>query len=157
MRQEFLPLIGLLFLLLFAGCSQSDRQDKAVTRLLSDHSCEPLGSPCRSQAGSRVVSLFFPAAVHYLRPFEMQVVAMGFGQDEIINVTVSFTMTDMDMGINRFGLRKEETPNARLTYKGRGMIPVCVSGRRDWLATVELETENNIYTAQYRLKIESGQ
>ncbi len=157
MRQRYVLPTGLLLLLLVSGCGQSERLDKPVSHLLSDSSCDPLSSPCLSQSGSRVVSLFFPATIHYLQPFEMQVVATGFGPNEITRVTVSFAMSDMDMGINRFGLRKEKLQNATSVYSGSGMLPVCVSGRRDWQATVELESKDSVYMAQYRLRVDGAQ
>jgi hypothetical protein len=50
-------------------------------------------------------------------------------------VQASFTMEGMDMGFNLYTLRRE----ADGVYRGRVTLPVCVTGRRDWVMTLDID------------------
>ena len=39
-------------------------------------------------------------------------------------------------------------------YSGSAMLPVCVSGRVDWLANVEIETASKIYQSVFTIEVQ---
>jgi hypothetical protein len=50
-------------------------------------------------------------------------------------ISAEFHMVGMDMGFNRYDLR----PAGNGTFAARITLPVCVSGRRDWVLYVEVD------------------
>ncbi len=62
----------------------------------------------------------------------------------VASMTVSFGMQGMDMGLNRYGLIKsgEDLWHASVT------LPICMSGRSDWIADFELLTKQRRYRLQ---------
>jgi hypothetical protein len=49
-------------------------------------------------------------------------------------VTAEFTMRDMDMGFNRYRFLR-----AGAGWRARVTLPLCVSGRREWIMTLTLD------------------
>lgn len=72
-----------------------------------------------------------PSALH---PFLLSVRAPGARE-----VSAEFVMQGMEMGLNRYRLiaEKDELWQARVT------LPVCVSGRRDWVLWLEVDGERH--------------
>ena len=77
-----------------------------------------------------------PSALH---PFLLSVRAPGARQ-----VSAEFVMQGMEMGLNRYRLiaEKEGLWQARVT------LPVCVSGRRDWVLWLEVDGERHALAFQ---------
>jgi hypothetical protein len=92
--------------------------------------CADLRAGCAGQVDGRVVRLGVQGELKVLQPFELWVRAEGAQR-----VEASFAMEGMDMGFNLYTLRadKEGIHRARVT------LPVCVSGRRDWVMTLEVD------------------
>lgn len=49
-------------------------------------------------------------------------------------VTLRFDMVGMDMGVNQYRLQVID----KGVWQAQVMLPVCVTGRRDWFATVRV-------------------
>ena len=65
--------------------------------------------------------------------------------DSVQSISASFQMKDMDMGFNRFELRKQ----ANGTWRVNGVyLPVCVAGRHDW--QVKWQVNQQTFTADFR-------
>jgi len=60
-------------------------------------------------------------------------------------VLVQFTMKGMDMGLNRYRLVSDGAGR----WTGKAMLPVCTTGRTDWLATVMLNGPAGERRAQF--------
>jgi hypothetical protein len=72
-----------------------------------------------------VKSMQPPSALH---PFELRVRAPWAGDAQ-----ARFSMRGMEMGPNHYRLIKEGD-----VWKARVVLPICVSGRRDWLLSLNL-------------------
>ena len=83
----------------------------------------PEGGVLRFSVGTRPIPL--------VKPFELRVEASGAR-----NVSVDFAGVDMDMGYNRPALA-ERSPGV---FTGEATLPVCVTGRMTWQATILLDT-----------------
>lgn len=70
-----------------------------------------------------------PSALH---PFLLSVRAPGARQ-----VSAEFVMQGMEMGLNRYRLIAEKNG----LWQARVTLPVCVSGRRDWVLWLEVDGE----------------
>jgi len=55
--------------------------------------------------------------------------------DDVDKAQASFTMVGMDMGFNLYTLR----PDGKGAYRARITLPMCVTGRMDWLLHVDLD------------------
>lgn len=81
------------------------------------------------------------ARVHFselpvpLEPFTLSVTAPGSAR-----VSVEFQMVGMDMGFNRYDLRS--LPDG--TFSSRITLPVCVSGRQDWLLYLQIDGKDYV-------------
>ena len=78
------------------------------------------------------ITVIFGAEPRALQPFPIHIQLDADQQADA--VTVAFSMQDMDMGTNRYRLIADASAgwNADIT------LPICMSGRSDWVADVEL-------------------
>ncbi|MCB1919046.1 MAG: hypothetical protein KDJ28_03565 [Candidatus Competibacteraceae bacterium] len=100
--------------------------------LNADPACNPVGKTCLAQDAALTVTLGLGDRIQPLTAFPVQVDLGGEAASKAEKVTVSFAMQGMDMGFNRFDLRRQVDQ----TWRGQAILPVCSAGRRDWRATV---------------------
>jgi len=92
--------------------------------------CANLAAGCVVQAERRDVSLGTDGAIKPLKPFNLWVRAPGAKK-----VEARFTMEGMDMGFNQYVLRADKEG----VFRTRVTLPVCVTGSREWLMTLDLD------------------
>jgi hypothetical protein len=85
--------------------------------------------------------------VRALQGFPIRVLVRGA---EVHSVTVEFSMPSMDMGRNRYRLSRQASD----VWAGNVILPVCSSGRRGWVAKVEVETPRERLTARFPFQAE---
>lgn len=96
--------------------------------------CADLSHECRFVMGDKQpVSVRFGAPPSGLHPFSVQVTAA-----QAHRVSARFTMPDMDMGENSYQLHKVNGP----LWQGDIILPVCITGRHDWLLTLIIDGES---------------
>lgn len=95
----------------------------------------PSGGSVRLSMGTRPIPL--------VKPFEVEVSTAGFTPTR---VEVDFSGIDMNMGFNR----SELAPGKAGSHTAQVTLPVCVTGRMDWQATVLVETGNERVAIPYR-------
>jgi hypothetical protein len=79
-----------------------------------------------------------PASVRFsVMPVPLEAFGLSVGVPNASRISVEFQMVGMDMGFNRYDLR----PTADGTFAARITLPVCVSGRRDWVLYVEIDDQ----------------
>lgn len=92
--------------------------------------CPDLVQGCQVPFGERKVEVRFLSAPTPLKRFELVVKAPDVGQ-----VAADFAMQGMDMGPNRYVLRR----TADGVWNGKIVLPVCVSGTSNWTMTLDLD------------------
>lgn len=92
--------------------------------------CPDIHAGCAGELAGRPVQVGVRGDLKVLHPFEVWVRAA-----DVREAHVSFAMEGMDMGFNLYTLR----PDQDGVLRGRVTLPVCVSGRRDWRMTLEIE------------------
>jgi len=115
--------IGLIVLLLAVWSTRQSTPPQTVR-------CPNLAAGCSVALAGRTIELGVEGELRVLKPFQLWVKAPGARR-----VQAQFTMVDMDMGFNLYTLR----PDAQGVFRGRIVLPVCVSGRRDWLMSLEID------------------
>jgi hypothetical protein len=86
--------------------------------------CPDLKQGCGIQLDGRHVRVALQGELKPLQPFQVRVEAPGAG-----NVEARFSMEGMDMGFNLYALRADKPG----VFQASVTLPVCVSGRRDWI------------------------
>ncbi len=69
--------------------------------------------------------------------------------DTISKPLLNLEMIGMDMGVNRFSFTETTTG----VWEAKIMIPVCSTGRRDWLASVIFERDGILERIDYQLSV----
>lgn len=95
----------------------------------------PGGGSLQLDVGTRPVPL--------IRPFDIMVTLDGVKASRVM---VDLAGVDMDMGLNRPQLT-EQAPGR---FSGSATLPVCVTGRMVWQATVLLDTATGTIAAPFR-------
>ena len=90
---------------------------------------DPLAG-CRFSHRSTTVTVHFSARPSPLKAFEIVAHAPG-----ATHLSAEFQMVGMEMGFNRYDLR--QTGNG--IFVSKVTLPVCVSGRRDWMMTLDID------------------
>lgn len=153
-KWTIIPLVLLAGLATYHYVMSSKKEDTQIVLLKTTQpDCNPVEFSCKAGDSQHAITLHFPENVAYLKPFKMRVTILGLGQEEIDKVSVDFKMQGMDMGINRFNLSSVADEQGNVSYEGEGILPVCVSGRVDWLAKTYVLTPDKIYEAVFEFKV----
>lgn len=109
--------------------------------------CDLHRAPCTAvlPQGGRLIFSLSPRPVPVTQPIEMEVEIDGPGADK---VTVDFAGVDMSMGFNRTTLRAIDAQR----HVGQTTLPVCVTGRMLWQATVLVEIGRTRIAAPFRFE-----
>lgn len=92
--------------------------------------CPDLAAGCTTRLAGQTVSVGIDGELKALLPFQVWVRVEGARK-----VQATFTMEGMDMGFNLYTLRADKEG----VFRGRVTLPVCVSGRRDWVMTLDID------------------
>lgn len=109
---------------------------KADLTLTPPPGCDLNHSACAASLpeGGRVELAIAPQPVPVVKPLTVTATIDGL---EVRHAEIDFAGATMNMGFNRQPLTAE-APNR---YVGQATIPVCVTGRMAWVATLLLETD----------------
>lgn len=150
--------LALLFLILMGwiGWMWGQRVLAPDARGMRQHSSEQLASlgiadcdvarrACLVEDRSIALGLRLGPPVEALEPFAMDAVIELADSVRPVSVEISFSMAGMDMGSNRYRLQ----PAGKGHWTGTAVLPICVSGRVDWLATLSVRTDTNHWQASF--------
>ncbi|HAK87824.1 MAG TPA: hypothetical protein DHV16_09390 [Nitrospiraceae bacterium] len=105
--------------------------------------CNIDSGPCTKRIGaSEIILDITPRPVKVMKELSFTVTLRGKTADRLI---LDLGMPGMYMGKNKVVLKK----TADDTYKGKGVIPKCPSGRKLWRATVYLPDAGNNKKADF--------
>ena len=93
-------------------------------------------------AGGRVELSISPQPIPLVKPLQIDVRVSGVN---VHRVELDFSGRTMEMGPNRTVL----APVGGGSYRGSAMLPVCVTGRMDWLATLLVDTGGGRLAARF--------
>lgn len=108
-------------------------EDAAARRgreLVVPGECRPWAGWCEARSGALRLRLRFEGPHEPLRRFAVRVAAEG--GTEPAEVTIRFEMPGMAMGQVPLAL----TPDGAGGWRGEAVLPVCATGRTDWVAEV---------------------
>jgi len=122
-------LVPLVLIVLVAGVVWWAPVDVPTEKPVVAH-CADLHQGCDAVLAGKTVHVSMQGDLKALTPFLVQVEARG-----VEKVEARFTMEGMDMGFNLYILRTVKPG----IFQGRVTLPVCVTGRRDWIMQLELD------------------
>jgi hypothetical protein len=93
-------------------------------------SCPDPTLSCQFKVDNKPVELRFSAPPSGLHPFTLQLQVANAHE-----IYASFIMRSMDMGFNRYHLLPESAGH----WQAHVLLPVCVTGRRDWILTLTID------------------
>jgi hypothetical protein len=125
-----------LLCLALAACSEQDAEVPPLQTLVLDSGCE-VRAGCTGRDSELSVSVRMAPHRSALKPFNILL-----SSDAVLeSVTVSLEMQGMDMGQNRYRMLKADDGS----WQADITLPICTSGRSDWIAIFELQTSNRRY------------
>ena len=65
-------------------------------------------------------------------------------------------MKNMNMGVNRFKLIKPSSKNIKKLWTGKALLPVCITGRADWFAELELISKKKKYMISFPISVKQA-
>jgi hypothetical protein len=110
-----------------------------------DPACDLHQTACAASLpeGGKIRFSLMPRPIPVVTPLEMQVDIEGVTADR---VAVDFAGVSMNMGFNRPML----APIGAGRFSGQATLPVCVTGRMTWQATVLVETGRTRIAVPFR-------
>jgi hypothetical protein len=110
-----------------------------------DTTCDLQTGPCSSNIpdGGRIMLSIAPHPIPLLRPLQLNVKVDGL---DARMVEVDFAGVNMNMGYNRHVLVAQSAGQ----YAGEASLPVCISGRMAWQASVIVSTGKVKAVAPFR-------
>ena len=112
-----------------------------------------LSNLCTVNLNGVKLKISFDQNVYYLKPFNVTVEFNNSSDFNVDKIFVDFKMKNMNMGINRFSLKNDYSDTKNSKWFGIVLLPICVTGRADWIASFEVTTNNNQYLISLPLDI----
>ncbi len=116
-------------------------QDRVVLQLQTP--CDAAGAGCNAHGGGVHMLMRFKNKVQPLTRTTFTVALEDF-PDPAESITATFRMPGMNMGENRYVL----VAGTGGVWRGDIMLPVCTSGRRDWVVEVQVLSKGRSYRAE---------
>jgi len=129
MKTQWLA-VGLPLLIVAIAAGVLWRENEAPPPLAVNLPCPTPATGCTAQIGNRAITVGMAGKLKTLQPFQVWVKSPGADK-----VQASFTMVDMNMGFNLYTLR----PDKDGVFRAQVTLPACVSGRREWVMTVDID------------------
>jgi len=128
----------------------------AIAMQVADTGCRDSMEACRAtQPALGEVTLVFPDGAYYLHPFVAELKQAGKNTETIQSVSLELAMSGMDMGRNVFHL--EPGDKSGKSWRGKLLLPVCVTGRVDWQVRLLVTTDRQQYAARFPLQVKRYQ
>jgi len=104
--------------------------------------CSPAISSCRAVFDGGEISVHFLQKPSALTPFDVELLTKNFDAAEI---TATFVMNNMDMGINAFSLVHQ----SKDAWRVKAILPICSLARSDWVVELRVKYKNKILRTDY--------
>lgn len=129
MKPKLLRLFPLLLVVL-VGLLLWQHQGQEGEGVLRTLACADLHQGCRMDLDGQAVTVSVAGELKPLAAFLVRVEA-----PRAEKVEARFSMEDMDMGFNLYRLRADRPG----LFQASVTLPVCVSGRRDWVMNLDVD------------------
>ena len=116
-------------------------KEKDVIKIQANN-CNIESKECVVELNGSKVNILFDENIYYLKPFYVSVTNQNLKNLKLESIQIDFKMNNMNMGVNRFLLKNDKNKSI---WKGKALLPICVTGRADWISEIELTTKTKKY------------
>lgn len=151
----FLSIIILLtlgYFIFWNAPSNNEIEQRKIVRLHIDK-CDAQKNECSVDLNELKIKISFDENIFYLKPFYVSVIDENKEHSKTESIQIEFKMKNMDMGVNRFMLEKITTENNKLLWKGKALLPICVTGRADWISEFTVVTKKYNYIVSLPISV----
>ncbi|MGE5386552.1 MAG: hypothetical protein ACM3SV_11775 [Betaproteobacteria bacterium] len=140
-----IPLLAVLLLVAIATIGRRLAMPPMPMSAVADAGCNLQQSTCGASLpdGARMTLSILPHPIPLLKPLAVEVTTDAIA---VTQVEVEFTGAEMNMGSQRVLLK----PVAPGRFGGEATLPVCVTGRMEWQATVTFDSPQGKVAAPFR-------
>ena len=124
--------------------------DKPNTTKIVTSQCEAQNRACIVEIDGLKIKVLFEKNIYYLKPFNLSLWTESHDDLKVKSVSVDFKMKNMNMGVNRFKLKRNKTAY----WQGKALLPVCVTGRADWFSEIDILTSKGQYRFIFPILVE---
>ena len=137
----FVTIIAVAFIFIKTKNEAITLKEKDVV-IIQPNNCTIESKECVVELNGSKVNILFDENIFYLKPFNVFITNQNLENLKLESIQIDFKMNNMNMGVNRFLLKNDKNKS---TWEGKALLPICVTGRADWISEIELITKNNKY------------
>ena len=138
-------IIFVMALIIIYALNNKKEADLRQVIHISLDKCQSQLTGCVVKLNEFNIKLYFDKNIYYLKHFMISAISESTTNSKIESVYVDFKMKGMDLGINRFRLANSSSSSDKQVWKGKAILPICVTGRVDWISEVEVVTKQYKY------------
>lgn len=156
MSNKKLFIIFLLFIAVFIAVLKlmpKNKKNDMIPVYVSTADCAIQEKKCQISLGEINFNILMDENIYYLKKFNVDVFVESKFKNNIKSIKVSFKMKNMNMGVNAFTLNKVLADKQNETWKANAILPICVSGRADWVSELEVIIKNNKYILVFPVQV----
>ena len=131
--------------------TQKNSDMESVYRSLEN--CNVQEKECMENIEKISFNIVMDKDIFYLKKFNVDVFVENKFKKRIKSIKISFKMKNMNMGNNVFVLNKPLSNKERQNWKTTAVLPICVSGRADWISALEVIIENKKYILEFPIQV----
>ena len=141
-----------IFIMLLVPAFYNDtvKQQQSI-EIIQAEVCDTLTTGCSAKIDNLNIEIKFPENIIYLNPFPVEVNFSGKDVPLVDDVKVEFVMIDMNMGTNTYQLIQNNNDN--LLWKGKVVLPVCITGRIDWQVYLLVKINEQSYKTGFQFRV----
>lgn len=156
-KKLIFTLTFIVFLLTTIYLVSDYTQEKSEPNLtlinLESENCKIQTELCNYNIDGLRLSISSDKNIQYLKPFLISVNTSTNYNSNVKKIQIEFKMNGMDMGVNRFLLSKKNINNKEI-WQGKALLPICVTGRADWIAELSIYIKDSIYVIKLPVSVE---
>ena len=145
----FVKVIAVLAVLLALVFLWRHEQRSPEQKPLTKISCQPTKENCVAKTEAGQLQWSVEKSIQYLKPFLNKIQLSNAQQNDVHQISIEFVMQGMQMAANRSVLKKQSSG----IWQAQSVLPMCVSGRKDWLAIVSVETDQGIWQTGFQFSL----
>lgn len=151
-----LLIIALIVLMILQNLMRTNDHNRKNQILIPVSECHPQFKKCNLKINDLDIEIATDKDIFYLQQFTVSVWIEGENNSNIELIYIDFKMKNMNMGVNRFKLVKSNKQDIKQLWTGAALLPVCITGRADWFAELELITRENKYMLSFPIAVKQG-
>ena len=126
-----------------AAC-QRDIIDRPAQPLPLLQSCQANAGFCTAGNEQLRLSVSLGPGVAALKPFPVTLAMDADSRPDVKEITLVFSMQGMTMGQNRYRMIRQSDR----VWSAKVTLPICTSGRSDWLADLDIESDEGRWSLE---------